>query len=166
MKYFKQETNYTCACAVFRMILSHFQEDVPSESEIATILKTGPVCGTHPHTIKEVAPLYDLDILEGENGNLEDLDKLIEDGWVVTMLISVDVPHYVIYLGNNGNHASFNDPWYGENVGHLVKKFISPNQRYPFYRWKIHAKEFDKYYPADFSSYQSTKGWIAFKKNQ
>ena len=60
--------------------------------------------------------------------------------------------YYVVFIGHNGNHAFFHDPWYGAQTAHLISKFMSPNQKYPFFRWKIKGEEFLKYMDEDFSA--------------
>lgn len=166
MEYFKQETNYTCGVACFRMVLSQFEDTVPEEAELVPELKTNNKIGTHPKDLVAVAIARGYEVLSGQNGTLAELDKLVNDGYVVTMAISVDVPHYVVYAGNNGNHIFFNDPWYGEKTARSVAKFTSENQKYPFHRWWVRSAEFKKYHPEyNFDDLESNGQWYAFKKH-
>lgn len=166
MKYFQQETNYTCGVACLRMIISHFSDFTPSEEELISILETNDKIGTHPHKLKEWALANNYSILAGENATLETINSITKEGWVVLLMVSVDVPHWVVYLSNNGNHLFLNDPWYGENQAHTITKFTSENRLYPLMRWKIKNSEFSKYLPEyNFSEIESNKAYLAFKKN-
>jgi ABC-type bacteriocin/lantibiotic exporter with double-glycine peptidase domain len=165
MKYFKQETNYTCAVACLRMVISHFEEEVPSEEELAAELETNDQIGTHPEKLAEVAIKRGYNVLIGNKAKLHDLDHLRDKGCAIVLLVSVDVPHLVVYLGNNNNHAFFHDPFFGENVAHRVKYIEKgDNVQYPLFRWRIVSKEFEKYWPYSFESYESQQGYIAFQK--
>lgn len=163
MTYFLQETGHTCGAACLRMALSKFMSDVPTEQALAIALKTNPQVGTHPDAIIKVAKSYGLQVLHGVDGNLDHLDSLILDGYVVMLAISVDVPHFVVYLGSNGSHSFFHDPYFGEKLSREKKKWISDVQKYPFVRWRVVASEFKSH---DFSGkgLESNKYWMAVKK--
>ena len=152
------------AVACLRMAISQFFKIVPSEEVLEKELNTNDKIGTHPDKIQEVAEKYGLKVLKGENGDLNDLDKLIEQNYVIALLISVDVPHFVIYLENNGNHIFFNDPFFGEGTAVILKKFLSPNSKGYTCRWKIHPEDFKAYDDIVESYPKSTRGWFAFTK--
>ena len=165
MVYFKQETDYTCGVACLRMLFSAFTQEVPSEQDLMIELATNDKIGTHPDKIKEVATKYGYEVKTGENGTMALLDELRYDGYVIMLAISVDVPHWVVYLKNNNNHVFFNDPYFGEMLSRKIREFISPNQNYPHYRWKVKSSEFKKYLPEyNFDEVESNKLWIAIKK--
>ncbi len=165
VKYFKQETNYTCGVACVRMVISAFEDDVPDECELIPLLDTRPNAGTHPDLIVKVLKDRGYNVLTGQDGNLDELNKLIDFGYVVCLAISVDVPHFAVYLGHNNNHAFFHDPWYGERTAKSLKNFLSPNQRFPFYRWRVVSSEFKKHFPEfNFDDKESNRQWLAFRK--
>ena len=167
MKYFQQETNYTCGCAAFRMILSNFmkEEDIPVEKYLESKLSTNTDIGTHWDSIVKLAKdEYNLEVILKQDSSIQELEELTKDGYKIMLAISVDVPHWVVYSHNNGNHIYFHDPYFGDNTVREIKNFISDKQNYPFYRWKIKSSEFKKYFPEyDFSSIESNKLIIAFK---
>lgn len=147
------------------MVFAEFENNIPTEEELILELDTNDKIGTHPNKMVEVAKKHGYEILTGVDGDLNDLNALIDQGYVICLAISVDVPHFVIYLGHNNNHAFFHDPWYGPNTAKTLTKFLSPNQRYPFYRWRVKSDEFKKYHPEfNFDEVQSNRGWFAFKK--
>lgn len=162
MKYFKQETFYTCGCACFRMVLSHFFDVVPSESKLEKEMHTAPEnTGTSYEDMNSIGDKYGLQTKQGENGKLAELDKLVEDGWVVILGISLDVPHFVVYLENNGNHIFLNDPFRGERSNFLVSKFL--RNHWEVNDQKYRMLKFD-YPDLVFDPEMNTKGWwLAYK---
>lgn len=166
MNYFEQETHYTCAVACFRMMLDHFGMPVPAEADLAAQLGTNDVVGTHPDALVALGKEYGLCVSSGENGDLDTLQAVVDAGGVVMLMISVDVPHIVVFLGHNGNHVRFNDPYFGEDMSRQIKNFVSEKQKYPHFRWRIKQADFWKYLPAqhDFTDQESTRGYIVFTK--
>ncbi len=165
MKYFKQETGYTCGCACFRMIISAFSDDIPDEQSLIKELSTNDKTGTLPGNLIAAAKSREFEVIQGENATFEDLQKLSKEGYIVALLISVDVPHYIIYLAQNPTHIWVHDPFFGEDICKEKRIFYSDKTIYPYYRWKIKASEFKKYLPDfDFTHKESNKGYIAFKK--
>ena len=149
MLYFQQKKDYTCGCASLLMALSNFIEfnKLPSELELEIEMGTNDRVGTHPQSIIKSANDRGLQAIYGENGDYDILNSLLLEGYVVILMISVDVPHF------------------GSRMVRDKKKFISDKQIYPNYRWKVLDKEFKKYLPEyDFSSIESVRGWIAIKQ--
>lgn len=161
MKYFKQETAYTCGCACFRMVLSEFDLPVPSEEEMISILGTIPESGTHYDSLVKVAEKYGLKCQYGEFGIIEHLDTLITDGWSIIIAYSVDVPHFSIYSGSNGNHLFLKDPYFGERVPHLISKFVRSHWLVDISLYKVAIAEMDLKLD---SSLNTTRWWVAYKK--
>lgn len=169
MSYYSQEKNYTCGCACFRMVLSEFlgkskipYEIVPDELYLEKEMNTSMEnTGTHYKDMMRIGRNYGLHVKEGVDGNLDDLDKLREEGWVVVLGISLDVPHFVIYLGNNGNHIFMDDPFRGANSNFQVNKFLRNH-------WDINHKKYkilETDYPdLVFDPKMNRKGyWIAYR---
>ena len=106
MTYFKQEKNNTCSVACLRMALSKFMDKVPSEEVLAKQLKTNEETGTHPDDERRVAKdIYGMEVLHGENGTIEKLDKLILDGYVIILSVSIAYPHCTVYLGSDDKYG-------------------------------------------------------------
>lgn len=164
MKYFVQEKGYTCGCASLRMAFSQFMDDIPSEEELEIEMGTNDRIGTHPDEIVKAAEKRGFEVRRGENGTFEELDTLVNEGYVVLLMISVDVPHVVVFERSNANHVYIKDPYFGENMIRYKRKFGSEKNTYPNYRWSVKAAEFRKYLPEyDFSCLESNRGWIAIK---
>lgn len=124
MKYFCQKTDYTCGNACFRMVLNHLGlEDVPEETLVKE-MNTSMCHGTHYSSMIDIAKKYNLDYICKENSSLEEIDNLTKDGWCVVIGYTCDIPHLAIYLSNNKNHLFLNDPFFGEDVAHLISKFV------------------------------------------
>lgn len=123
MKYFKQEENYRCGNACFRMVLSQLGLEDVSESDLEVLMNTKWNSGTHYNDMIGVAEKFGLQCVHGENGTIEQIDQLTKDGRVVVLAYSVDVPHYAVYMENNGNHLFLHDPTFGEYHSYLISKF-------------------------------------------
>ncbi len=162
IKYFKQETDYTCGPACVRMMLSKFGIE-SFEMELEALLETMPNSGTHYEKFNVLTEKYGLQKQEGEGNTIEmlnHLQKLTDDGWVCILAYSLDVPHYSIFSGYNGNHVFLRDPYRGEKVAEYARKFIK--------QWKVIPKEFEKLSKImnlNFDGIKPTRGWwVAFKK--
>lgn len=165
MQFFRQETYYTCGCACFRMALSHFKLNVPRESNLAKQMHTTPEnTGTSYEDMIRIGMEYGLEIQSGQDGDLKQLDNLIKDGWVVVLGISLSVPHFVVYLENNGNHIFLNDPFRGERSNFELKKFLKnhwwvDHKKYGFITLEYPEIEFHP-------SIDSYRWWIAYKPKE
>lgn len=163
MELFYQEKDYTCGCACVRMVMSHFVKDIPSEIELEESLKATSNIGTNPKTIIDYFRNKEYDVIEENNSSLDKVRCYYNDGYVIMMAVSVDVPHFTIYNGDNGNHIFFFDPFFGK-MSKLITKFISDKNIYPFYRWRVASDEFKKYLPeANFDDEESCNYFIAVK---
>ena len=161
MKFYKQHRYYTCGCACVRTALSKFYDDVPTEDDMVVQLNTNDQIGTHYDDLIAIADKYDLKTMYGQHGSIDQVDKLTKDGWVVVMGISLDVPHFVIYVQNNGNHLWYYDPFHDDMVARLIKKFSRSQWLVDHTRYKMAALE----YGVDITPDLDTKQWfIAYKK--
>jgi predicted double-glycine peptidase len=164
MIYCEQQKDYTCGCACVRMAISHFEDEVPTELYLEEVLKTLSNKGTHPNQIKQYFLDKGYDVVEENNSSIERVRHFYEKDYVVMLAVSVDVPHFTIYNGDNGNHIFLFDPYFGE-ISKLLSKFLSPKNIYPFYRWRVIAEEFKKYYPeANFDDEESYNYFLAVRK--
>jgi hypothetical protein len=147
------------------MMLSKFSDNIPTEQELSLLLETNDKVGTHPHKIAEIAQSMGLAVLHGEDGTIENLTELTDDGFVVLLAISVDVPHWVVFLKANPVHLFVHDPFFGANRSFEIRKFTSEKQKFPHPRWFINPVELKKYVPEyDFTEVASNRLWVAFKK--
>ena len=163
MKYYKQEKNYTCGCACFQMVLSRLGiNNIPSQDDLELSMNTSlSNTGTHYDDMKRIGLDYGFDVIDGVDGTIDDIDQLTKDGWVVVLGISLDVPHFVVYLDNNGNHIFFNDPFRGERSNFYLKKFLRNN-------WDINDSKYTmlKYDYPDLvfdPAMNRHKYWIAYR---
>lgn len=164
MEYFKQEKDYTCGCACVRMVMSHVMPSVSSESDLEHILETDPNKGTDPKKIEEFFKANGCEVISKNDSTVDEIQKLYEEGWAVMLAISVDVPHFTVYDGHNGNHVRFFDPYFGI-IHRTIKNFMSDNMNYPHYRWRVVPEEFKKHFPQyDFEGKQSNKYFLAVRK--
>ena len=162
MEYVKQDKNYTCANACFRMVLSAQGLPDVEESVLEGMMGTLPECGTGYQGMVDAAHQFCLECVYGENGTVELIDNLTRSGWTVVVALSVDVPHYAVYQENNGNHLFLADPFFGESVPHLINKFKRATWLVDTHRYTRAVKESN----LKFGNNINTKGWyVAYKKN-
>lgn len=145
--YFHQEKFYTCGPACLRMILADFNINT-SEEDLEQILGTNNTIGTTPENLIAGAAHYNLQVKSGESATFEHLDTLIQEGWLIIVAYALDVPHYSIYDGNNGNHVFLRDPFFGPKNAILKRKFDKA--------WKVDHKGFE--------TYHCQKWYVAYKK--
>jgi ABC-type bacteriocin/lantibiotic exporter with double-glycine peptidase domain len=163
MIYFKQETNYTCGCASIRICLSALNMDVVDEKTLINVLQTTPNKGTDKENIINYFKNLNLNVIYENNSNIERVINLFNDGFIIILLVSVDVPHIVV-LNNIDNHQlKIFDPYFGK-ITLMNRKFNSNLQKYPLLRWRIIESEFKHLPEFDFIGYNENKSFIAIKK--
>ena len=164
MKYFKQEKSYTCGCACVRMAISHLGDVVPGEEELEDLLGTNDTSGTDPVRIVEFLKEQGYQVVSRHGSNVDEVESYFRDGWFVMLAISIDVPHFTVYGGHNGNHVKFHDPFFG-GLHVLLRKLKSRNTTFPHLRWRVVVEEFKEPFPQyDFSGKESDRFFIAAKK--
>lgn len=155
-----QSTDYTCAISCILMVMDELNPNHSyEEMELAERCNTTPDKGTHPLDIINFFNENGYTAKYYENGNINQLEYHKSKGEYVIMIVSVDVPHCVVYKGNNNNHFFFDDPWYGENQSRVIRKFDKGGSKYPIMRWEVETGSLKKYYPQiDFSKIESYVG--------
>lgn len=144
MIYHKQEKDYTCLLACFRTII----DTNISEQDLEKIFRSDPSYGTDPkYFVKICRENFNVHARYSEHSSYDMLDSI--SNFEKILLISLDVPHCVVYLRQNNNHITYYDPFYNKEISVLKKKFISPNANYPNPRWKTDLKSLGKYYSQD-----------------
>ncbi len=158
-----QENYYTCGCASFRTVLASLGLEDVSEQDLEILLNTSDKSGTHYNSMINIASKFNLDVKNGNNGTLELLDSLVNDGWVVVICFTIGGPHYSIYKRNNGNHLFIYNTDTNKEESYYIRKFVKNN-------WKVDINDF-KVLIADWDleldeTYNSNKWWIAYKLNK
>jgi len=143
MKYYKQEKNYTCGVACLRMVLSAQGLPDIDEDTLEEMIECVPESGTHYKSMVSFADKFDLDCISHEGGTVEEIDELTKQGWSVVVAYSVDVPHFALYEKCNDNHLFLCDPFFGEHVAHLKKKFARVLWQIDVSRYKFAIAEMD-----------------------
>ena len=115
INYYNQETSWTCGSASMRMVL-----DVcgikKSEKQVVKLLGTNKIRGTWARFYPQLAEKYKLNYIVKRNSNLEELKKIIKEGYVVLTAYYVPkekVDHYVVVKNIDKNYIFFLDPFYG-----------------------------------------------------
>jgi len=163
MKLIRQDEFYTCGCACMRMVLNNFGLVVPSELEMIKLLNTNKTQGTPVKSLIAAGDIFGLYAYIEEDASLELAEYLKSHGYELIFIISVDVPHYVVYDGHNNNHVKLYDPFFGI-TSVLNKKFESNKQMHPHYRWRFIPSEFKHIELADFGNDNYNKSFIAYTK--
>jgi len=123
MKYYRQETKYTCGPACIRMILSLFNIRI-SEYSLRLKLKTNKVKGTGKGNwllINDLVP-----IRTEENLTVGNIRDLLKDKYGICVAITRknDLPHYIVIKEIINDDLIINDPYYGENIKLSIVDFI------------------------------------------
>lgn len=150
LSYYKQETNYTCWCALVRMILGSLNYNIPSEKEMIKLLNTNDKIWTSPENIIKYFNNLWLEIIsQFPNGSYQDAFKLYNDWYFILILHTFNVPHWALLHSYSNSHIFFNDPFRWEKFAYPKHKFIKG-------LWKVNHK--------DFSEYKSNNSFIAIKR--
>ena len=84
LKFYRQETNYTCGCAAMRMALEHFGIK-KTESQLAKAFKTNKVTGSSNRSFPRLAEKYRLSYVVKRDGTLRDLKYYLRNGCVIIL---------------------------------------------------------------------------------
>ena len=156
-----QEQYYTCGCATFRTALNSLGVTDVDESDLETIMGTTHVSGTHYNLMVEAASKFGLQVKSGDKGTLKELDKLVDDGWVVIVCFTIEGPHYSVYMGQNGKHMFLYDPAVDKKVSHPLKKFLRGYWKVDISQLKMLISEYGLKMD---ETYKSDRWGIAYKK--
>jgi len=121
MRFFHQETKYTCGPACMRIIIDSFGI-VKSEKQVANLLKTNHVGGTWNENFPPVAEKFKL-----RNSSLEELKKLLSEGYrvIIGYQNTIEgVGHYAIAGKVDAKYVHLIDPKYGEYHKVPIRNFV------------------------------------------
>lgn len=162
MKYFKQEKDYTCGPACFRMVMSEFDMPDIAEEELETIMGTSPEMGTYYDLMVDAGHKFELATISGERVTIDLIDKLTKGGWVVIVAYSLDAPHYSIYKKFEDDKVYLCDPITGSDRTFPYKEFEDHIWAIEIERYKVAIAELG----LKLDSSMDTKCWyVAYKKS-
>jgi predicted double-glycine peptidase len=145
--YFKQEKPYTCGAASTRMVLSSLGIN-KSEMEVENELRTNNIRGTWTYSFAKLLKKYNLTFVEKSNFNINELKKLLEDGYkIIVCFFTEDTKedHYSVVKKIDDKDIYFLDPFFGPEH-------------------KLSLEYFDKVWHSD-HRFEDVKKWlIAVKK--
>lgn len=150
MKFFKQSQGFSCGAACARMMLHEAGIEV-EETDLIKILESAAGKGTPMENWILLAGHFPIEVLAREHGTLEEVEKLKNDGWQVTLLILSDVPHYVTFVKIEDGRVYVHDPWDTPNYNLLVRNFEK--------KWQLSP---DNWRPE--SIYHSFRWFVAIRK--
>jgi predicted double-glycine peptidase len=135
VSFFKQETEWTCGPAVWRMILNSMGHK-RTENELVNILKSNSSTGTSYSRFKKIAECYKMDYIEGSGKGTESIKTLIESGY--TVIVCYYIPeeredHYSIVKRIDSKFIYFIDPWYGPQHRYRLNQFLKV--------WHMHPRD-------------------------
>jgi hypothetical protein len=96
-----------------------------SERRLIGLLGAASRRGTWPDDWSKLASVFPVAVEVGGNLSLRLLEARRQAGWQQTLLVTADVPHYVVYLGREGRDVLVHDPWEGPVQRIAVRKFLS-----------------------------------------
>ena len=125
MKYFKQETDYTCGQASLRMVLSSFGKNV-SEKRLIKLMKPSRKTGTSVQKMVSAAKRFKLNHIEMKKGNVKDIRKLLKENCRIIVrfhYIPENFDHYVVVKRITPKEIYFLDSYFGKNVKYSLNEF-------------------------------------------
>jgi hypothetical protein len=84
-----------------------------SEPRLIRILGAASRRGTWPADWRKLADAFPVEIRTDDGLSLRQLERRRRHGWRQILLVTADVPHYVLYLGRDGGDVLVHDPWDG-----------------------------------------------------
>jgi ABC-type bacteriocin/lantibiotic exporter with double-glycine peptidase domain len=129
MPLYYQETSWTCGAASLRMTLETLGIR-KSEKQVVKLLKTNKIRGSYHKNFPAVADYFKLNHITMRNAKINDLKKLIREGWII-IINHFDpknkVDHYVVVTKVDNKDVYFNDPWYKKDRNEKIsyKRFNS-----------------------------------------
>ncbi len=147
VKYYSQNHGFSCGPACAQMMLEAFGI-MAAEEELIEVMGAAAGKGTPMENWSLLAGRYPVTVRSGMDSDLESIVKMSDEGWQVALLITADVPHYVLFLGEERGRIFFHDPWHRPDEGLSVKEFMDI--------WKVGAK---------WSRYFSSRWFVALTRN-
>jgi ABC-type bacteriocin/lantibiotic exporter with double-glycine peptidase domain len=115
IKYYKQETDWTCGAACMVMVLDHFKHR-NSEKRVAKLLKTNKVIGTREKAFPELCEQLRLDYVVERRASLNEIKLYLKKNFVVIVryeLIQDRVEHYTVIHSIGKKYMYLHDPILG-----------------------------------------------------
>ena len=134
IKYFKQETKYTCGAASMRIVLASLGF-IKTEKQVSKLLKTNTVRGTWHESFSNLAEKLRLNYVVGRGSTIIELKKTINNKYIIIICYFIpkeNVDHYAVIKKINNNYIVLADPFYGDNHKLPLKKFVK--------NWKSDSK--------------------------
>lgn len=125
LKFYRQQTDYTCGAASMRMILESVGI-IKSEKEIARIMETNEESGTWNKDFPKLAEEYKLNYSVKRNASLKNLKEYHKKGYKIIVcyyLPNEDVSHYAVLNKIDSKKVYLYDPEMGPNHKYSLKEF-------------------------------------------
>lgn len=126
IKFYKQETDYTCGLASMRMILSSMKI-YKTEEELKKPMLYPRKNGPTPHKgFINLSKKMNLEYQEIENSSIEKIKQLLQKNFKVIVsryIPSQKVDHYAIVKSVDKKYIYFLDPWFGSNHKYTLEYF-------------------------------------------
>jgi len=100
-----------------------------AERRLIRVLGAARRRGTWPEDWAKLAATFPVEVVTGHDATLRRLEARRRAGWQQTLLVTADVPHYVLYLGRDGDTILVHDPWEGPVQRISRRKFLE--------RWRV-----------------------------
>lgn len=147
MRFFKQDTGYSCGPAVMQMILC-FYGKMFSEDTLVEKLKTKKGDGTKHQPMIDLACEEGLFVYVNNESSLFEIQSFLKRRIPVAVHFiepSCDEGHYAVVVGMKDDDVILHDPWNGEgfmmNVRDFDKRWYSEDGTYR--RWMMAVSDTD-----------------------
>lgn len=159
IKHIYQKNGHSCATTAIRMVMSGLGLTVPTDEELYKIFEPDPIYGTKYEDLITIGEHYNLKVYSDQEGTIELLDSLIEDGYMIIVGYHYYVPHAAVYLGSDDKNIYLHDPDRGPNFKIDKEEFVKD--------WEVNPDRFWEYlseHSIDWPEDQISKQWyITFK---
>ena len=117
MRFYKQETKYTCGPASMRMVLQEFGIK-KTEVQLTRAMKCTKRWGTKHKSFPPIAEQYHLNYLVKRNGSIDNLREFRKRGYDIIVCyfhLKARTGHYAVIKKIEGDHIHLYDPDYGHD---------------------------------------------------
>ncbi|HLC69490.1 MAG TPA: peptidase C39 family protein [Patescibacteria group bacterium] len=126
LPYYKQETNYTCGPASFRMVMASLGF-IYDETELKKLLKTSKIWGTLHKSFVEAAEKHKLNYVVKRNTEVNELRKALRKKKLAIVCYAMpphEIYHYAVVKKVGLKYIYLLDPFLGPNCQYLLTDFV------------------------------------------
>src|SRR3989339_271220 len=125
LKYYPQETEYSCGPAAMRIALSGLKIE-KSEEELIKLLNTSAKHGTYFQDFILLTKKLKLSYISEANSSISNLTNLIKNKYIIIICYyskKEQCDHFSVVKKMDKENIYFSDPWFGQNHKYSLSYF-------------------------------------------